>query len=178
MLAIARPLDDIDYDESNTDDVAADLAKQCEVLSSLRHPNVSQFLGICFPRVEAVPMLVLEDLEISLEEVLLNSSDLSLPLKLAFMEDVARGVVYLHCHTPPLAHRELCASSVFISSGLMAKISSMGNGLLSALADDQQKSSTAPGQSAVDCSMDIWSFGVLSIFILTQVSGGTSAMCM
>ena len=120
----------------------------------------------------------------TLEDVLQNAPNIPLPLKINFMEDICSGLVYLHHLKPGIIHRELRAFNVFVTSTLVAKISSMGTGLLSKLVAKQRlvvggtlpkkavasSSTGASGNGACSgASVDVWSFGILSEYILTQV---------
>ena len=100
-------------------------------LSDLRHPNIAQFLGICFLEDQSGPprpMLVTERLQSSLDD-LLESARSTIPLakKCSILRDVARGLVYLHGRSPALVHRDLTAKNVLLNSAMVAKIGDVGN---------------------------------------------------
>ena len=79
-------------------------------MSSLRHPNITQFLGICFLPDTQLPLLVMELLETSLDELLEHVPNLPLSLKRCMLEDVTSGLLYLHDREPVVIHREECAA--------------------------------------------------------------------
>ena len=163
-----RILDEFYDDTDDGEAFFSSLKGTCNVLCSLRHPNITQFIGIGIADSEDLPLLVMEKLELSLEDVLSHTPDLSFLLKLQFMEDVCNGLVYLHYRRPALVHRNLMASNVLISSNLIAKISSTGSGLMSSQSTKQQTSSINQLVS-IGPPVDVWSFGLLSLHILTQV---------
>jgi serine/threonine protein kinase len=50
-----------------------------------------------------------------------------LTLKRSMLEDVARGLLYLHKHTPQIVHRDLTAKNVLLTSCFVARITDFGN---------------------------------------------------
>ena len=153
-------------------------------MSTLRHPNITQFLGLCFLPGTQLPLLVMERLETSLDNLLEHIPNLPLSLKRSVLEDVASGLLYLHKMQPPVIHRDLTANNVLLTSSLVAKISDMGNSRIVNLRGGQMARtlSKLPGTlvymppEALDDkhrygpSLDVFSFGNLSLFTLTQVT--------
>ena len=39
----------IDADNAGIENVARKYVQECQLMSDLRHPNITQFLGMCFP---------------------------------------------------------------------------------------------------------------------------------
>ena len=125
----------------------------------------------------------MERLEGSLDEILETIPNVPLVLKRALLEDVARGLLYLHKHNPQIVHRDLTAKNVLLTSSLVAKITDFGNSRIVNLQPGQlaRTLSQAPGTlvymppealtttSRYGPSLDIFSFGHLALFILTQV---------
>lgn len=160
--------------------VAQKYVEECQLMSELRHPNIVQFLGICFLEDSVLPILVMEKLMTSLDDTLKNTPNIPLNLKRSILIDVARGLIYLHRHKQgPIVHRDLTAKNVLLNSSLNAKISDLGN---SRIVDLQPEYLTqAPGTvvymppealeegASYGPSLDIFSFGHLSLFVLTQV---------
>ena len=153
-------------------------------MSSLRHPNITQFLGICFLPETRLPLLVMERLETSLDDLLEHMPNLPLSLKRSVLEDVASGLLYLHKMQPPVIHRDLTSNNVLLTSSLVAKITDMGNSRIVDLRPGQMARTLTefPGTlvymppEALDNrhsygpSLDIFSFGHLALYTLTQVS--------
>ena len=105
---------------------------ECRLLSDLRHPNIVQFLGICFLEAQPgsplnLPVLVMERLQESLDDLLENTPDIPLAKKCSILQDVARGLLYLHSRSPAIIHRDLTARNVLLNSAMVAKIADMGN---------------------------------------------------
>ena len=163
-------------------------------MSSLRHPNITQFLGLCFLPGTQLPVLVMERLETSLDDLLEHVPGLPISLKRSVLEDVASGLLYLHKMQPPVIHRDLTASNVLLTSSLVAKISDMGNSRIIDLRGGQMARtlSKLPGTllymppEALDDthrygpSLDVFSYGHLALFTLTQVTSCvfTPAVCI
>ena len=160
-------------------------------MSSLRHPNITQFLGLCFLPGTQQPLLVMERLETSLDDLLEHIPNLPLSLKCSVLEDIASGLLYLHNRPSPVIHRDLTASNVLLTSSLVAKISDMGNSRIVDLRGSQMARtlSKLPGTlvymppEALDDthrygpSLDAFSYGHLALFTLTQVIN-TLKMCV
>ena len=91
-------------------------------MSQLRHPHIVQFLGVAYLPGSPIPVLLMEKLHTSLDNLLETSPNIPLDVKVHLLTGTARGVVYLHSHTPPIAHRDLTARNILIDSGLIAKI--------------------------------------------------------
>ena len=67
-------------------------------------------------------------------------------VKLSVLLDVSRGLWYLHGHHPPIVHRELSPSNVYVllTSQFVAKISDLG--VAKVIQADSKKTKTrAPG---------------------------------
>ena len=157
--------------------------QECQLMSSLHHPNITQFLGLCFLPGTRLPLLVMERLETNLDDLLEHMPNLPLCLKRSVLEDVASGLLYLHNRPSPVIHRDLTARNVLLTSSLVAKISDMGNSRIIDTRPGQmaRRLSALPGTlvymppEALDDrhrygpSMDIFSFGHLALFTITQV---------
>ena len=153
-------------------------------MSSLRHPNITQFLGLYLHPGTQLPLLVMERLETNLDNLLEYMPGLPLSLKHSILEDVARGLVYLHKKTPTVIHRDLTANNVLLTSSLLAKITDMGNSRIVDMRPGQmvRTLSKLPGTLVYmppealgethryGPSLDIFSFGHLALYTITQVS--------
>ena len=156
---------------------------ECCLLSDLRHPHVIQFLGICWVPDSEYPVLLMELLHGNLHDLLEKTPNIPLYLKVSILQDVARGLIYLHCRNPPVIHRDLNAGNVLLNTEMRAKIADVGN---SRVVDVQQaiKLSAIPGcpvymppeafdsPPRYDTSLDMFSFGHLALFTATQVFPG------
>ena len=157
---------------------------ECELLSSLRHPNIVQFLGICYldsASTDNLPVLVMEMLHGNLDNFLENTPNVSLAKKCSILQDVVRGLAYLHGRSPVVIHRDLTAKNVLLDAALVAKIADMGNSLI-VERDSFFTASRVPGTmvymppeatnaltAKYNTSLDVFSFGHLALFTITQV---------
>lgn len=136
-------LDATQVSGSSVRKAAARFAKECRLMSTLRHPHIVQFLGICFLPGARLPALVMERLAFNLHDMLHPDQDpdepgahspllrptqpLSMDLKCSLLHNVASGLAFLHVRSPPVIHRDLSARNVLLTdSGKVAKIADLG----------------------------------------------------
>ncbi len=186
MICAGKKIHEVLIKYEGVEIVAHKYVVECQLMSDLRHPHIVQFLGLCFLEDSALPVLVMEKLMTSLDKLLKNTPDIPLGLKKLILADTARGLIYLHNRKPsPVIHRDLSAKNVLLNSALVAKVSDLGNSRIVDFQPGQlaRTLSRAPGTmvymppEALDettCtrygpSLDIFSFGHLSLFTLTQV---------
>ena len=172
--------------------------KECQLMSTLRHPHVVQFLGVCFSPGSRLPVLVMERLLTCLHNLLDPEIDPPLPpdtpkpffplsLKCSILHNVASGITYLHGRSPPIIHRDLSARNVLLNSGMVAKIADLGVARIFPRMRTAATMTKAPGagiymppealepksddeeeSSKYDVTIDVFSFGVVAIFTLSQ----------
>ena len=163
--------------------IVARYAKECRLLSNLRHPNVVQFIGVCFFQKEKLPILVMEYLASDLHDTLAKIDDIPLFVKTSILQDVIRGLVYLHSQNPPIIHRDLTARNVLLNSAMVAKIADFGvarrivGGHISfgpiALTRVPGSNVYMPPEAfdenpTYDAKLDMFSFGHLTLYTITQ----------
>ena len=152
----------------------AQFLAECMILSALRHPHIVQFLGICFLEGSTLPVLVMEYLPHSLDTLLENRPNIPTTMKVVFLNDVAKGLAYLHAHDPPIIHRDLTARNVLLNSAMVAKIADFGVARIVNLHGNQAASLTrAPGATVYmppeadqgtalyNTKLDVFSYGVV-----------------
>ena len=164
-------------------DIATKYVQECQLMADLRHPNIIQFLGVCFLPNCQLPLLVMEKLDGNLDDLLETVLNISLTLKCSILGDVARGLLYLHKCTPQIIHRDITAKNVLLTSSLVAKITDLGNSRIVNVLPGQlaQTLSRNPGTlvymppealtaaARYGPSLDIFLFGHLGIFVGLQV---------
>ena len=153
-------------------------------MSQLRHPHIVQFLGVAYLPGSSIPVLLMEKLQTSLDNLLETSPNIPLDVKVRLLTGTAQGVVYLHSRTPPIAHRDLTARNILIDSGLTAKIADLGVARMVNIQPGQLAATMTAGPgnnlymppetvqeegaTRYNTAIDIFSFGVVSLFTLTQ----------
>ena len=172
--------------------------RECQLMSTLRHPNIVQFMGVCFFPGSQLPALVMERLLTSLHDLLDPEIDpppppdapkpfFPLSLKCSILHNVDDGLTYLHERSPPIIHRDLSARNVLLSSDMVAKIVDLGvarmaprmraaatmtkgpGGLVYMPPEAIAPSSSKPEKSKYVASIDVFSFGVVTIFTIGEV---------
>ena len=154
-------------------------------MSWLRHPHIVQFLGVCYLQGSRLPVLLMEKLPTSLDDLLEKHKEIPLDVKYSILVDVSRGLVYLHCRDPAIAHRDLTARNILLDLGLTAKIADLGVARMVNLRPGQVAATMtrAPGNinymppeaveeegaARYNTAIDMFSFGNVALFTLTQV---------
>ena len=150
----------------------------------LSHPNIVRCKGVSLLVDQPLPVLLMERLTTSLHAYLLHQDNSNLPLKIkvSILLDTASGLEYLHSRTPAIIHRDLTATNVLLDSELRAKIADFGNSRIVDLdpSATPQSLTSVPGtleymppealgrSTKYLPSLDVFSFGHLSLFIITQ----------
>ena len=190
-------LDRTEIPDDEIEKAATDFVKECQLMSTLRHPHVVQFLGVCFLQGSRLPALVMERLLTSLHDLLApetqpppgNPRPLSfftMGLKCSVLLNVACGLAYLHERTPPVIHRDLSARNVLLNSAVVAKIADLGVARIVPRMRAAATMTKAPGagiymppeavapstsnreKSKYDASIDVFSLGVVTIFTIGE----------
>ena len=154
--------------------------KECQLLSQTRHPNIVQFLGVCFEEGSQFPILVMEFLPTNFTSCLNRYGILPDEISYSILHDVSLGLAYFHGQTPPIIHRDLSANNVLLSTNMTAKISDLGVARILNLTPLRVSRMTeTPGTPAYmppevmvadphyDTSVDVFSFGVMMIHTFT-----------
>ena len=124
--------------------------RECRQCSTLRHPNVIQFLGVYYPTGMGganrmrLPVMVMEMMADSLTSFVDKHEKIPVHIKYSIVHDVSLGLCYLHNHDPPIVHRDLSPNNVLLTAHHVAKISDLG--VAKVIKADSRKTMTkAPG---------------------------------
>ncbi|TMW66113.1 hypothetical protein Poli38472_003878 [Pythium oligandrum] len=115
--------------ENITEDAILKFREEVELMSSLRHPNIVQFIGATWDNCSNV-CIVMEYLENGdMHSVLHSNIGRSFTwadplLKMAI--DAAQGMLYLHSQEIPVVHRDLKSVNVFCSATFGCKVGDFG----------------------------------------------------
>ncbi len=173
----------LDHGNEGVQEIVDRYQQECQLMAGLRHPNITQFLGLCFLEGCELPLLVMERLEMSVDGLLECAPNIPFAVKISILTDTGSGLVYLHSRGPPIVHRDLTARNILLTSSLTAKITNMGNSRMVTVSPTQlaQTLSKNPGTTVYmppealstshryGPSLDVFSFGHLALYILTQV---------
>ena len=154
--------------------------RECLQHSRLHHPNVVKMLGVYYPNDQAIlPVLVMELMECNLTQLLYKYQNIPMYVKLSILQDVSRGICYLHTQNPPLMHRDLDTNNVVLTTNLVAKITDIAvMKVVSPLSSDRM--TKVPGNQAFmppevfeddphyGLSLDVFSFGCVICHVITQ----------
>ena len=175
----------------------AQFVRECQLMSTICHPNIVQFLGVTFFPGSRLPALVMERLLTNLHDLLAPDTDPTPPdapkpffplsLKCSILHNVASGLAYLHERSPPIIHRDLSARNVLLNSGMVAKIVDLGVARFVPRMKAAATMTKGPGasvymppeasapaksnvqKSKYDASIDVFSLGVVAIFTIGEV---------
>ena len=101
---------------------------ECYQCSVLRHPNLVQFLGVYYPTAShsTLPIMVMEMMHDNLTKFFTKNHNIPVHIKWSILYDVALGLRYLHCHEPPVIHRDLSPNNILLTTRMVAKIGDLG----------------------------------------------------
>ena len=150
--------------------------QECDLLQSIRHPCIVQFLGKAIDPESALPVLLMELMDESLTAYLEKSSRPPLYyLQVNICHDIASALSYIHAIG--YIHRDVSSNNVLLVAGsCKAKLSDFG---VSKLASEQVVGmTTCPGSTvymapesisdgAYTSKIDIFSLGVIGVQIAT-----------
>ena len=154
--------------------------EECRLLSQVRHPNIVQFLGVCFQQRVRAPILVMEFLPTNLTSCIEQYGILPKEISYSTLHDVALGLCYLHSQTPAIIHRDLSSNNVLLTPNMTAKISDLGLArILNLIPLQVSRMTQTPGTPAYmppevmvtnpkyDTSVDEFSYGILMIHMFS-----------
>ena len=181
---ILQPQDHVPVDKEDENVVSIKFHQECELMNTLRHPNIVQCLGthkLDIGTGRSEDMLVMEYMHMDLAQCLEAYSNICLPMKFSILCDVSHGLLHLHSQDPPIIHRDLTASNILLTPDMRAKIADLGVSKIFDLRRIQALRLTqAPGTFAYmppealteepeyDTKLDIFSFGAVTLYTGTQ----------
>lgn len=158
-----------------------DFLRECHLWSTLRHPNIVQFLGIYYPsdNEAGLPVMLMEKMQESVTSLVEKHNNIPLLVKLSILHDVSLGLRFLHGRSPPIVHRDLSPNNILVTSHLEAKITDLGvaktvmtgasktmtqtPGTLTFMAPEALEEKPVYGPP-----LDVFSFGGVIVHIITQ----------
>ena len=184
LLCAAKIMHPTLYDshDPGSDSYLHKFQQECDLLSSIRHPNIVQYLATYHDPDTKLPVLLMELCDGNLTAFLERSpGPLSYHTQINICHDIILALVYLH--SKGLIHRDLTGNNVLIIAGIRVKITDFG---MSKLASGMTALTQCPGNrlymspEALDeagtanpqnytTKLDIFSFGVIVIQVLTRL---------
>ena len=154
--------------------------QECQFLSSIKHPNIVQYLGTIPHPESRRPVLLMELMDESLTKYLERSTGpIPFYTQVDICHDVALALAYLHFNA--IIHRDLSGNNVLlIGAGSRAKVTDFGMSKLVDINPRMTPLTQCPGTSAYmppealikppnySSKLDCFSLGVLGIQIVTR----------
>ena len=155
--------------------------QECEFLSTIRHPNIVQYLGICRDPDTGLPALLMELMDDSLTHFL-ESSPHPIPyhIQVNVCHNVTLALSFLHSNG--IIHRDLSSNNILLRGNVLAKVTDFG---MARLGDEnpritQLTFTMCPGadvymppeavqeEPVYTEKIDCFSFGVITLQILSR----------
>ena len=155
--------------------------QECEFLSTIKHPNIVQYLGIYRDPDTSLPALLMELMDDSLTHFL-ESSPQPIPyhIQINVCHDITLALSFLHSND--IVHRDLSSNNVLLIGNVRAKVTDFG---MARLGDQNSRATQLtftmcpgtdvymPPEAIQDKpeytnKIDCFSFGVITLQILTQ----------
>ena len=155
--------------------------QECEFLSTIRHPNIVQYLGIYRDPDTGLPALLMELMDDNLTHFL-ESSPQPIPyhIQINICHDITLALSFLHSNG--IVHRDLSSNNVLLIGNVRAKVTDFG---MASLGDQNPRSTQLtftmcpgtdvymPPEAVQDKAVytekiDCFSFGVITVQIVTR----------
>ena len=155
--------------------------QECEFMSSIRHPNIVQYLGLYQDPDTGLPALLMELMDNSLTHFV-ESSTQPIPyhIQVNICHDITVALSFLHSNN--IVHRDLSSNNVLLIGNVRAKVTDFG---MASLGDRNPRSTQLtftmcpgtdvymPPEAVQDKpvyseKIDCFSFGVITLQILTR----------
>ena len=150
-----------------------------ELLRSMRHPNVVQYLGIAHDPLSGLPILLMELLDGNLTDFLEHSQEpLPYHIQVNLWHDIALALTYLH--SKHIIHRDLSGNNVLLIAGSRAKVTDFGMSMLTHVDATKSRLTHCPGNAnymspealierpTYSETLDVFSSGVVALQIITR----------
>jgi len=169
--------------EEDKEAIKRNFVNECLCCNNNRHPNVVEFVGVCYSNQSDIPIMAMEIMEQSLTSfVEKNKPNIAIETKISILFDVSCGLAYLHTRSPPIVHRDLSSNNVMLTSKLVAKIGDLGVAKVIRAERSQTKSrlTTAPGTKdfmppetlvadpVYGLPVDVFSFAAVALHLVSE----------
>ena len=166
--------------DPGTRNLVTKFLQECQFLSTIKHPNIVQYLGTATDPQSQRPVLLMELMDESLTRFLERlTGPLPYHSQLNICHDVALALAYLHSNA--IIHRDLSSNNVLlIGEGSRAKVTDFGMSKLMDMNPRMTPLTQVPGTPAYmppealisppqySAKLDCFSHGVLALQIITR----------
>jgi serine/threonine-protein kinase TNNI3K len=166
--------------DPGTQNLITKFLQECQFLSTIKHPNIVQYLGTARDPQSRRPVLLMELMDESLTRFLERlTATLPYHSQLNICHDVALALAYLHSND--IIHRDLSSNNVLlIGEGSRAKVTDFGMSKLVDMNPRMTPLTQVPGTPAYmppeafvapphySSKLDCFSHGVLTLQIITR----------
>ena len=121
---------------------------------------------------------MMELMEYNLTQLLKRSHNIPMYVKLSILQDVSRGLCYLHDQNPPIVHQALYSDNILVTKGLTAKIADFKTGaetvsdqvVLSARRNRASNGFLPDSRDILkyEFPLNVFSFGCIICHVITQ----------
>ena len=188
LLCAAKLMHEILFDPSIQDLIAPQkeqrqparrFEQECEFLSTIRHPNIIQYLGMYQDPDTCLPVLLMELMDDSLTHFLESSPQpIAYHIQINICHDIALALSFLHSNG--IIHRALSSNNVLMIGTIRAKITDHGMVRLGFLnphliftlcpgSDVYMPPEAVKDKPVCDDKVDYFSFGVIAVQIMMQL---------
>ena len=155
--------------------------QECEFLSTIRHPNIVQYLCMCQDPDTGLPVLLMELMDESLTDFLESSPQpITYHIQVNICHDIILALSFLHSNG--IVHRDLSSNNVLLRGNVLAKVTDFGMAKLNNLNPQATRHSftMCPGtdvymppeavkdEPVYTEKIDCFSFGVIIVQMLTR----------
>ena len=148
---------------------------ECRQHNKLSHPNIVKMLGV-FSQGKTT-FLVMELMQYNLTQLLENTHNMVMYVKLSILQDISRGLGYLH--TQNIVHQAFYSDNILFTEGLIAKIGDFKTGaetvseraLLSVRWNTKTNDFLPDSHDVLkyDIPLNVFSFGCRVCHVITQI---------
>ena len=156
--------------------------QECEFLSTIRHPNIIQYLGMHQDPDTRLPVLLMELMDDSLTHFLETSTQpIPYHIQVNICHDITLALSFLHSNG--IVHRDLSSNNVLMTGNIQAKLTDFG---MARLGDMNPRATQLtftmcpgtevymPPEAVKDKpvyteKIDCFSFGVITVQIMTRL---------
>lgn len=180
------------YNDPGLQNFVKKFKEECELLSSIDHPNIVKYLGTTRDPRSGRPVLLMELMHESLTAYLerCSSAFLSCYSQVCIGHDVAQALTYLHSKS--VVHRDLSSNNILLTVDGTAKVTDFGMSRLVEMHPRATPLTQCPGTLVYmppealmtppqySDKLDCFSFGVLTIQLATRQfpDPGSSTKCV